>query len=47
MNALRTRVLHVEWLYQWLVQVPPAGDGTAEVRVIGRPGGVTEVSGRN
>lgn len=46
-NALRAKTLHVEWLYQWLLQVPPAGDGSAEVRVIGRSGGVTEVSGRD
>ncbi|HKE50972.1 MAG TPA: hypothetical protein VKE25_05635 [Actinomycetes bacterium] len=43
-DALRTRTLHVEWRYQWLVQVPPAGDESAEVRVIGRSGGLTEVS---
>ncbi|MCI0686328.1 MAG: hypothetical protein L0Y54_03685 [Sporichthyaceae bacterium] len=46
-NALRSRVLHVEWLYQWLLVVPPAGDGSAEIRVVGRSGGVTKVSGRD
>ena len=44
-DALRARTLHVEWLYQWLVYVPPAGDEAAEVRVLGRSGGLTEVSG--
>jgi len=44
-DALRARTLHVEWLYQWLVHVPPTGNESAEVRVIGRSGGVTEVSG--
>lgn len=46
-EGLRARTLHVEWLYQWLVQVPPAGDESAEARVIGRSGGLTEVSGRD
>lgn len=47
-NALQARTLHVEWLYQWLVVVPPAGatEREAEIRVIGRSGGVTKVAGR-
>ncbi|HKA67555.1 MAG TPA: hypothetical protein VKG85_00410 [Actinomycetes bacterium] len=46
-EALPARTLHVEWLYQWLVQVPPAGAESAEVRVIARSGGLTAVAGRD